>query len=84
MYNNVRIDCGYRLDFLVEDIVIVEIQSIERFDRIHAAQLLSYLRLSGREVGLLINFNVEFLKDGIRRLTQNRALKTSIYSQSSR
>ncbi|MEN6497546.1 MAG: GxxExxY protein, partial [Thermoguttaceae bacterium] len=67
----VRIDAGYRLDLLVEDVVIVEVKSVERFAPIHEAQLLAYLRLSGLRLGLLINFNVLHLKDGIQRMANN-------------
>jgi GxxExxY protein len=64
-----HIDCGYRLDLLVDSLVVVEVKSVERFERVHAAQLLSYLRLSGCRVGLLINFNVKWLvEDGIKRV----------------
>ena len=66
VYKNKKID-GYRIDFLVADSIIVEIKSIERMDAIHAAQILTYLKLSGCRIGLLINFNVPLLKDGIRR-----------------
>lgn len=66
-YRGVQIDCGYRLDLLVEDQVVVELKSVDRLENIHEAQVLSYLKLSGYQVGLLINFNVRFLKDGIRR-----------------
>lgn len=67
-YKRHRIDCGYRLDFLVEERVIVEIKSVKSLEPIHEAQLLSYLRLSGYKTGLLVNSNVRLLKDGIRRL----------------
>jgi GxxExxY protein len=67
-YKEVILDCGYRLDLVVEDRVIVEIKSISHIASIHLAQLLSYLRLSTCKIGLLINFNVKMLKDGIRRL----------------
>jgi GxxExxY protein len=70
-YKGIRVDCGYRVDLLVEKRVIVELKSVERLDRIHEAQLLSYLRLSGLPVGLLLNFNVSALKNGIRRLVNN-------------
>jgi len=66
-YDNVLIEVGYRLDLLVEEEVIVELKSVEAIDPIHEAQLLSYLKLSGKRLGLLINFNVLHLKDGIRR-----------------
>lgn len=67
VYDGVRIDCGYRLDLVVEGSVIVELKSVEELAPIHEAQLLTYLRLSGLKVGLLINFNVKLLKDGIKR-----------------
>ena len=57
----------YRLDLMVEDLVIVEIKSVERFDPIFEAQLLTYLKITGKKVGLLLNFNSRLLKDGIRR-----------------
>jgi GxxExxY protein len=68
IYENIRIDVGYRCDLLVEDAVIVEIKSVEKVIPLHHAQLLSYLKLGGKKVGLLINFNTAHLKDGIRRL----------------
>jgi GxxExxY protein len=69
LYRGQTIDCGYRLDLLVDSLVVVEVKSVERFERVHAAQLLSYLRLSGCRVGLLINFNVKWLvEDGIKRV----------------
>jgi len=67
-YKNVILDCGYRLDLLVEDKVIVEIKSVRELVAIHEAQLLSYLKLSNCRRGLLINFNVKMLKEGIKRL----------------
>jgi GxxExxY protein len=66
-YKGVKLDCGYRLDLVVENAVIVELKSVERILPIHHAQLLTYLRLTGRKVGLLINFNVSVLKNGIVR-----------------
>jgi GxxExxY protein len=71
IYRKVKLDCGYRLDLLVENKVIVEIKAVESLAPIHQAQLLSYLKLSGCCVGLLINFNVKVLKNGIRRLVNN-------------
>lgn len=68
IYENVRIDCGYRIDLLVQDAVILELKAVEKLVPLHHAQLLSYLKLSGKEVGLLINFNVVHLRDGIKRL----------------
>lgn len=70
-YRGVNLDCGYRIDLWVENQVIVELKAIERIDPIHEAQLLSYLKLSGSPVGLLINFNVIQLKPGIHRLVNN-------------
>ncbi len=70
-YRDVSLECGYRIDLLVEDTVIVELKAVEELAPIHEAQLISYLRLSGKKVGLLINFNVTVLKDGIRRLVNN-------------
>jgi GxxExxY protein len=63
----VKLELGYRIDQLVEELVIVEIKSVEAVSAVHQAQLLSYLKLSGKSIGLLINFNVVHLKDGIRR-----------------
>ncbi len=67
-YKNVKLDCGYRLDLVVEDAVIVEIKAVERLSPIHDAQLLSYLRLSNKKVGLLLNFHVRVLKNGLKRI----------------
>ena len=67
-YKDVRLECGYRLDLVVEGRVIVEVKSIKELAPIHEAQLLSYLKLSDCRKGLLINFNVKMLKDGIKRL----------------
>jgi GxxExxY protein len=67
-YDGVKIDVGYRIDLLVEDAVIVELKAVERLTPLNEAQLLSYLKLSGRKLGLLINFNVEHLKNGIKRI----------------
>jgi GxxExxY protein len=66
-YRGIRCECGYRLDILVAGAVVVEVKSIEAIAPIHEAQLLTYLRLGGWTVGLLMNFNVVVLKDGIRR-----------------
>ncbi len=70
-YKGITLDCGYRLDLLVQDQVVVEIKAVETLLPIHDAQLLSYLRLGGWQVGLLINFHVPILKDGVRRLVYN-------------
>jgi GxxExxY protein len=68
VYKDVRLECGYRIDVLVESEVVIEIKSVERLMPIHEAQVLTYLRLSGLKVGLLMNFNSVVLKDGLRRL----------------
>ena len=67
-YKGVKLDCGYRIDFSIEDLVILELKSVDSLQPIHKAQLLTYLKLTGFKVGLLINFNVPVLKQGIRRL----------------
>lgn len=66
-YKGVRVDCGYRIDLLVEGKVIVELKSVQSLDPVHQAQVLSYLKQSGCTVGLLINFNVTMLKQGLKR-----------------
>lgn len=71
VYRDVKLDCGYRLDILVEESVVVEIKVVDQLAPIHRAQLLSYFRLSGCKVGLLINFNVKVLKNGIVRMVNN-------------
>ena len=71
VYRGVKLECGYRLDLLIENEVIVEIKSVENLLPIHKAQLMSYLKLTYCKVGLLINSNVELLKDGIQRVVNN-------------
>jgi GxxExxY protein len=66
-YGEILIEVGYRIDLLVENMIIVELKSVDDIAPIHKAQLLSYLKLSGKKLGLLINFNVELLKNGITR-----------------
>jgi GxxExxY protein len=68
VYKSVRLDCGYRLDVVVENRVIVELKAVERLMPIHEAQVITYLKLSGIPTGLLLNFNTPVLKDGVRRL----------------
>ena len=68
VYKGIRLDAGYRLDLLVEENVVVEIKAVEELAPIHQAQLLSYLKLSGCKIGLLINFNVPVLKNVIKRI----------------
>ncbi|MEJ7812445.1 MAG: GxxExxY protein [Gemmatimonadaceae bacterium] len=71
VYDGAHIELGYRLDLLVEDALIVELKAIAKLLPIHDAQLLSYLRLSGHTIGLLINFHILHLKDGIKRMVNN-------------
>ncbi len=66
-YKKVKLDCGYRMDVVVEDTVILELKAIEQLHPVHEAQLITYLKLSQKPVGLVINFNVPVLKDGIVR-----------------
>ena len=68
VYKGIEIDCGYRMDIVVADKLIVELKACESLLPIHEAQLLTYLRLAGIKIGLLINFNVPVLKDGIKRM----------------
>lgn len=68
IYEEVRLDCGYRIDLLVENKVVIEIKSVEALNDVHLAQTLTYLKLGDFKLGLLINFNVTLLKNGIRRV----------------
>jgi GxxExxY protein len=68
VYDGEKLDLGYRIDLIVDHLVIVEVKSVDTINPVHQAQLLSYMRLSGKQVGLLINFNVVRLKDGIKRM----------------
>jgi GxxExxY protein len=67
-YKGIKLDCGYRLDVVVEDAIILELKSCEKIESIHKAQLLTYLKLAGINLGLLLNFNVNVMKDGIVRI----------------
>jgi GxxExxY protein len=69
-YDGIKLDIGYRLDLLVADLVIVEIKAVESITNIHQAQILSYMKLSGKSLGLIVNFNVLHLKEGIKRVVQ--------------
>ncbi len=71
-YDGVRVELGYRIDMLVEELVVVELKCVDSFSSLHEAQLLSYLKLSNKNVGLLINFQTAHLKDGIKRLVYGR------------
>ena len=68
VYEDVRLDAGYRLDLLVNDSVVVELKSVEKLIPLHDAQLLTYLKLTGYRLGILINFNTKLIKDGIKRI----------------
>ena len=70
-YKDVRLDCGYRMDVVVDNLVIVEIKAVESMLPIHTAQLLTYLRLANLKLGLLINFNTPQLRQGIKRVVNN-------------
>ena len=72
VYDGQTIDLGYRMDLLVEDLVIIELKCVEAVNPIHEAQLLSYLKLSGRNVGLLINFHVAHLRNGVKRMVNGK------------
>ncbi len=67
IYKEIHLECGYRIDILVEDMVIIELKTVENFCPVHEAQILTYLKFSKKRIGLLINFNVTLLKNGIRR-----------------
>jgi GxxExxY protein len=68
IYEEVRLDCGYRIDLLVENKVVIEIKSVEALNEVHFAQTLTYMKLGDYKLGLLINFNVSLLKNGIKRI----------------
>jgi GxxExxY protein len=68
VYRRVKGECGFRLDLVVNEVLILELKAVERFDRVHEAQLHTYLRLTGLRLGLLINFNLIRLTDGIKRI----------------
>jgi GxxExxY protein len=67
VYKDVKLDCGYRIDLLVEDTIIVELKTVEEFAPVHGAQVLTYMKFANKHIGLLINFNVTMLKAGIKR-----------------
>jgi len=75
VYRQVKLELGYRMDLLVEDLVVVEVKSVDAISPVHQAQILSYLKLSGKSIGLLIIFNVVHLKDGIRRFVSGTGWK---------
>jgi GxxExxY protein len=67
VYKGIKLDCGYRIDILVENEVVIELKVVDEFNPVHEAQILTYLRFSNKKIGLLINFNVTVLKNGIKR-----------------
>jgi GxxExxY protein len=67
VYKEIKLECGYRIDLLVENTVVIELKSIEAFAPVHEAQIITYMKFANKEVGLLINFNVTLLKNGIKR-----------------
>jgi len=71
IYNNVKLECGYRIDILAEQKVVIEIKSVETLNEVHMAQTLTYMKLGDYKLGLLINFNVVLLKSGIKRIVNN-------------
>ena len=66
-YKGVRLDCGYRIDFLIDNTLLIELKAVDQLLGIHEAQLLTYMKLSGKKIGLLMNFNVKILKQGMKR-----------------
>jgi len=75
VYDGVTLDLGYRIDMIVNGLVVVELKSVEEISRVHVAQVLSYMKLSKKQLGLIINFNVLRLKDGIKRLVEGTGWK---------
>ena len=67
-YKGIKLNCGYRIDMLIDNAIVVELKSVEKILPIHQAQLLTYMKLSNISIGLLINFNVKLIKNGIRRM----------------
>jgi len=70
VYEEIRLECGYRIDMLVENTVIIELKVVEALNDVHLAQILTYLKFSNKRIGLLINYNVKSLKDGIKRVVR--------------
>jgi len=75
VYDGIKLDFGYRIDMLVNDLVIVELKAVEKISPVHVAQTLCYMKLSKKQLGLIINFNVSHLKDGIKRLVEGSGWK---------
>jgi len=81
VYEGERIEVGYRVDLIVENAIVIEVKSVEAIHPVHEAQLLSYMRLSGKQVGLLINFHVVHLRDGIRRMVDGYGWQRAITTE---
>lgn len=71
VYDTIQLDCGYRCDFIVEDKIVIELKAVEAFNDVHMAQVLTYLKLTKCQLGLLINFNVAIMKNGFKRVALN-------------
>jgi GxxExxY protein len=67
VYKDIKLDCGYRIDILVENLVVIELKVVDAFNPVHEAQILTYMKFANKSIGLLINFNVTLLKNGIKR-----------------
>ena len=67
VYKEIKLDCGYRMDILVDDVLVLELKSVDCFNPVHEAQILTYMKFAQKKIGLLINFNVTLLKNGIKR-----------------
>ncbi len=78
VYDGIKLDVGYRIDLLVEDVLVVELKSVDAISPVHQAQMISYLKLSNRSLGLLINFNVSHLKDGIKRFVNGTGWRARV------
>ncbi|MFH1049831.1 MAG: GxxExxY protein [bacterium] len=70
VYKEKKLECGYRIDLLVENLVVVELKTVDEFNPVHEAQILTYMKFANKKIGLLINFNVTVLKNGIRRFVK--------------
>ena len=68
IFEEIKLDCGYRIDLLVENEIVIEIKSVKKIEDIHLAQILTYMKLGNYKVGLIINFNVKLLREGIKRV----------------
>jgi GxxExxY protein len=77
IYEDVKLDCGYRIDIMIENKLVLEIKAVEKFNEIHLAQILTYLKLSKCQLGLLLNFNTLHLKNGIKRVINTSIEKTN-------